>query len=373
MRALIGVVAAAVLIMVQAAVSQTLTFTLKNPQVISGTVYQYEVWIRSSDGTSRMGSIQVYNHYSTVAFGSSIVQNGKVTTTKGSAFGLSYLANLNNDNTGSVFSYSWTYAGGPGNGVVVPSTGDGVLAYTVQIQLANASATSGITFDAGLMSEQQYFDDETNFWPTLDVTSTLDAPLPVELVRFVVAVKGSATELTWQTATEKNNYGFQVQRQRVGEQSFTDVSAGFIGGHGTTNVPQIYTFTDQNAGAVSWSYRLKQIDLDGAIHYYTPTGSNSTTMEVQPIEKPKEFNLAQNYPNPFNPTTRIQYSLPENTHVLLEVFNILGQRIAILIDGSQPAGYYDRTFDASGLPSGIYFYRLTTPSASFLKKMTLLK
>jgi hypothetical protein len=200
-----------------------------------------------------------------------------------------------------------------------------------------------------------------------------NVPLPVELTSFVVIAKGTSAELTWKTATEKNCYGFQVQRQKEGGQGYADVANGFVAGHGTTNVPQSYSFTDQNAAGGPWSYRLKQVDLDGTVAYYYPNGSNGTTTSVKVEEKPKEYSLGQNYPNPFNPTTRIRYALPHDTQVRLEVFNVIGQRVATLVDAPQPAGYYDRVFDAAGLPSGLYFYRLVTPEVNFLKKMMLLK
>ena len=88
---------------------------------------------------------------------------------------------------------------------------------------------------------------------------------------------------------------------------------------------------------------------------------------------PKEFALAQNYPNPFNPSTQIQFSLPVASHVKLEVFNILGQQVEMLIDGTMAAGEHSVTFDGSGRSSGIYFYRLTHEGGSATKKMAFMK
>ncbi|MCZ7613094.1 MAG: T9SS type A sorting domain-containing protein [Ignavibacteriaceae bacterium] len=96
---------------------------------------------------------------------------------------------------------------------------------------------------------------------------------------------------------------------------------------------------------------------------------------------PDEYQLSQNYPNPFNPATRINFSLPFESNVRLSVFNILGQEIKILVDNQvQPVGNYNLTFDASDLPSGIYFYRLIASSSEDngrnfvdVKKMMLIK
>jgi hypothetical protein len=91
------------------------------------------------------------------------------------------------------------------------------------------------------------------------------------------------------------------------------------------------------------------------------------------ISIPNEFSLEQNYPNPFNPTTTIRYSIPSTTSVQLKIYNILGNEIATIVNEEQPAGNYNIEYDASNLPSGIYFYTLTTKGFSETKKMTLVK
>ncbi len=88
---------------------------------------------------------------------------------------------------------------------------------------------------------------------------------------------------------------------------------------------------------------------------------------------PDRFGLAQNYPNPFNPFTIIGFSLPERARLRLEVFNVLGQSLAILADGDFTAGYHEVGWEASEVPSGIYFYRMTIENRSFTRKMLLLK
>lgn len=88
---------------------------------------------------------------------------------------------------------------------------------------------------------------------------------------------------------------------------------------------------------------------------------------------PTKFELFQNYPNPFNPTTKIKYSIPEASKVLIEVFNILGQRVSVLVDEEKKPGFYINLFNAANLSSGFYVYRISTKNFVDVKKMILLK
>ena len=100
----------------------------------------------------------------------------------------------------------------------------------------------------------------------------------------------------------------------------------------------------------------------------------STLSSVQSkILIPNQYSLGNNYPNPFNPVTRIEYTLPEQTHVLLTVFNLLGQEVRTLVNETQSPGVKSVDFDAKSLPSGIYFYKLTTAKFTKVKKLVLLK
>ena len=89
--------------------------------------------------------------------------------------------------------------------------------------------------------------------------------------------------------------------------------------------------------------------------------------------RPTNFELVQNYPNPFNPTTTISFALPEKATVRLDVFNVLGQSVATLINGELPAGEHSAVWDAGDSPTGVYFYRLKAEKESITRKMLLLK
>jgi hypothetical protein len=89
---------------------------------------------------------------------------------------------------------------------------------------------------------------------------------------------------------------------------------------------------------------------------------------------PRKFELMQNYPNPFNPTTKIKYAIPQATHVRIEIYNVLGQRVRTLVNEEKVPGYYTVNFDARSLASGFYIYRLQAASGfNSVKKMIVIK
>jgi hypothetical protein len=192
-----------------------------------------------------------------------------------------------------------------------------------------------------------------------------DNSLPVELVAFTARNTAEGVQLTWRTASEQNNAGFEVQRRSENRGASAEWQVlGFVRGAGTTAEAQSYTFLDKSASG-KVQYRLKQIDFDGQFEY-------SNVIEVD-AGLPKVFALEQNYPNPFNPSTTIRYQLPVASEVKLEVYDVLGKKIATLVNERQSAGSYQVVWNASGLSSGTYFYRLQAGTFTQTKKMILVK
>lgn len=197
--------------------------------------------------------------------------------------------------------------------------------------------------------------------------------VPVELASFTASVNGNNVLLNWVTVSEVNNRGFEIERASslpAGKAGSTSPlqgweKIGFVNGNGTTTEMKFYSFIDNYVDVGSYLYRLKQIDFNGTFGY-------SKTIEAE-IVNPENYELSQNFPNPFNPNTVIVYHLPIIGAVTLKVFDILGNEVATLVDEYKPAGSYEVEFNASGLSSGIYFYKLHSGSFIETKKMILLR
>ncbi len=211
------------------------------------------------------------------------------------------------------------------------------------------------------------FHDRWNFGPKFPV-EIIEGLVPVELTGFSAITGDGNIILKWQTSTEINNSGFEIQRIKDAsiEKSGQWESIGFVNGNGTTTETNSYTFKDENLCAGKYQYRLKQIDFDGSFNF-------SKIIEVE-SENISTFTLLQNYPNPFNPSTKIQYKISQQEFVLLTVYNSVGEKVVQLVNRIQPAGMYNVEFNADAkLSSGIYFYELKTGDNILTKKMLLLK
>ncbi len=148
------------------------------------------------------------------------------------------------------------------------------------------------------------------------VRLTTDDPVPVELTSFTASANSNNVLLEWTTATEINNYGFEVERKA--ENSEYEM-VGFVTGSGTTTESRSYIFTDAKVPEGKYLYRLKQTDFDGSFNF-------SYEVEVEVIA-PAVFALEQNYPNPFNPSTNINFSIAEASVVKIAVYNFLVSRL----------------------------------------------
>ncbi|HXX63913.1 MAG TPA: T9SS type A sorting domain-containing protein, partial [Bacteroidota bacterium] len=261
-----------------------------------------------------------------------------------------------------------TFTGnGTGSGAALVSGTPGERICTVTLNITNKGQSAGLSWD----QTNSAITAATSQVVTNSYAGSNNSPLPIELSSFTVAqVQSKGVIIKWSTISEINNYGFEVQRSAQQASGFATLAGSFMKGAGTTTVEHDYSYTDASAGSGNYYYRLHQMNLDGTSTY---TEAISVSSASGPKVLPTEFALQQNYPNPFNPTTIIEFDLPKDAHVSLEVYNIIGQRVMTLVDEIRTAGVQQVPFNGSTLASGIYFYRLVVENKTFMKKMTLVK
>lgn len=178
--------------------------------------------------------------------------------------------------------------------------------------------------------------------------------VPVELSLFEASLQNEGVQLHWQTASESNNYGFEIERS-ADNVHFQKV--GFVEGHGTTNDIEEFYFLDKAVDAdTRYYYRLKQLTTDGSVEY--------SQAIVVFVEAPVSFDLFANYPNPFNPSTTIRYDLAAAGFVTLSVYDALGHLVKILAKENQAHGRQQVSWDGrdnkgDNVPSGLYFAKLS--------------
>jgi Secretion system C-terminal sorting domain len=324
------------------------------------------------------------------------------TTTDGIAditFGIKWLASYNIDLTMGISSYNITKSGTEDVSVVpdefqafgisVPLTFPSNWTQNLWVEILsipnNLTGTGTGTFEICEVGFHSTTDPNITVLydrlTRLDLTPAItgfatNIPLPVELSSFKVnSVEGAKAQLEWETATEVNNYGFDIERSIVAEEdafeteSYDWEKVSFVEGHGNSNSPKLYSFTDKNlVGNSKFVYRLKQIDIDGTFEY-------SDAVEVEVL--PTKYELMQNYPNPFNPSTKIKFSLPEDAKIAINIYNILGEKVASILNKELKAGFHQVDFNSKtagyGIASGVYIYTIQTKNFSQVKKMILMK
>lgn len=244
--------------------------------------------------------------------------------------------------------------------IAVNQTGSGTGTFSLTQRLSSTP----------INGENWYFEvgglDFTNNTSPFYQQDVNNVPIPVELNSFNLNVIKNTVQLNWTTATETDNYGFEIERKFNGMniQSWTKI--GFIPGAGNSHSTKVYSFTDSKINlSGKYSYRLKQIDIGGSFTY--------SELRNTEIILPLKFELSQNYPNPFNPTTTINYVVANAGIVEIIIYNALGEKVHTVVNETKEPGYYSVVIDAAGFSSGIYFYRMTSGNFVKINKMTLLR
>jgi|GEM_PF-623943 len=201
------------------------------------------------------------------------------------------------------------------------------------------------------------------------IQNVQDISLPVQVASVLADVSGRDVKIKIKTQTERDDFlGFNVYRSRDGE-SFVIVgsyeSVSSLRAKGNMAYGGEYEFVDKGLNSGRYQYKIEAV------------GKNEKkfvgdVISVE-VEVPKGYALHQNYPNPFNPVTVIEFEIPEAGYVLIELYNSVGQKVRDIFAGELPAGYHKVRFDASGLSSGVYFYRMSAGKFNAVRKMVIMK
>jgi hypothetical protein len=201
------------------------------------------------------------------------------------------------------------------------------------------------------------------------ISGTGDAPLPVQVASVLADVSGRDVKIKIKTQTERDDFlGFNVYRSRDGENfvmvgSYESVSS--LRAKGNMAYGGEYEFVDKGLNSGRYQYKIEAVSRSEKKFV-------GDVISVE-VDVPKGYALHQNYPNPFNPVTVIEFEIPEAGYVLIELYNSVGQKVRDIFAGELPAGYHRVRFDASGLSSGVYFYRMSAGKFNAVRKMVIMK
>jgi fibronectin-binding autotransporter adhesin len=261
------------------------------------------------------------------------------------------------------------FASNPG-GLTVASTTDNPLTSLTVWQAGGNPAAAFTPFPAAIVSADiASLSSSSPVFVTAASTVPNDNPLPVELISFAITAVDEGVKLKWETASEVENAGFILSRSRFRDGGFEELASyrthEALVGKGTSATGGKYEWIDKSKllPGETYYYKLEDVDFNGVIH----------TTEIKEFVMPKEYSLSQNYPNPFNSSTVVEFNLRMPGRTVLEVYNVLGQRVMTVVDGELSAGSYRYQVNLSGLASGMYLYRLRSRDFVATKKMLLIK
>ena len=218
--------------------------------------------------------------------------------------------------------------------------------------LARGSGSNGGTYDY------------ENGYGKIIIEDAIASPTPVELVSFTGTISDGKVLLNWVTATEVNNFGWEVQRTFEGDSFYETI--GFIEGAGNSNSPHNYLYEDKPIQYGNYIYRIKQIDNDGTFEY------NGTVSIIYRHNRSGEEFLSA-YPNPFNPQTTVVIAINYNSFVRLHIYNSIGEKVTTLYSGLLDEGEYNFSLNGQTFSSGIYIVMLQTDREILKHKIVLLR
>ncbi len=225
-------------------------------------------------------------------------------------------------------------------------------------------------FSNNLIASNRY---ENKFKSQNSLTQSDSITLPVQLIYFYAQTQSSYILLKWGTATEVNNFGFEIERAYNSPEAFEVID--FVLGNGTSNIPIDYTYLDTTINQAGiFYYRLKQIDIVGGFEYSDTVEVNLiSSINLEKSDIPTSFTISDNFPNPFNPSTKINFQIPFQQFLKINLYDINGKLVREITSKEFLPGSYQLFLDFSNYSSGIYFVSFESSKSVFTKRLTFIK
>jgi len=375
--------------------STGITFTFANNEFTENdTYFEFDIMVAANTNGTLLGDTQAYINYAYDAFGFSVVNNGKLTLTKGEIvegeFGsgldlYSIISVLDNTSTRFAFNIDYSFDEPP---LSFPDSANAISTSPVQLvhvklEITDQDASTGISFQQNLMQGEQY-DSSNNAYSPVVANDIMDTSLPITLNLFYTEFSDDQALIFWTTQSEINNLYWNLYRSvSLNPGQSIQINSAPIEGAGTSTQPTDYTYEDQGLqdyiydndiqGLNTFYYWLESVSYSGESIIFGPVALDLTYDQklIPPHFSALTTSLGMNHPNPFNPITSIEFFIDDSDRGTLEIFNYMGERI---VKRNYSAGYHVFNWDARKFPSGLYFYRLSTLGKYFqVRKMLLFK
>ena len=361
--------------------NSTFNLALANGKQVSSRVFEVDVYMLSTSAPFELATFSLG-----ISFNNAIKGKGKLTPSwvpsSSQLSNLSELPTALNASTAGVIKIAGKIPPGAGSGSLItnisPGTKIGRLRLTNSTRFASRQQMNFTWLSAAPYptAVDAYVDKVNTTITTVGTYSNyqLSTPIYVASTSLSSKIQGQTIILNWSSNDQMDNE-LAIQRAAIDSKSTDTIwnTVSLVQSSDLSNSTQLSSYSDTKLQSGKYQYRLKITDSDSTISY-------SNVIETVIAGIPMNFAISQNYPNPFNPSTKINYQVPNDARVILEVYNIAGQKVAALVNQDQAAGYYTVDFGTTGkLASGIYIYRMTASDKatgnnfSDTKKMMLLK
>jgi hypothetical protein len=354
---------------------------LANGKQVSSRVFEVDVYILSTSAPFELATFSLGISFNNAIKGKGILKPTWVPSSS-QLSNQSELPTALNASTAGVIKIAGKIPPGAGSGSIItnisPGTKIGRLRLTNSTRFAsgqqmNFTWLSASPYPTGVFA---YVGRVNTTIATVGTYSNyqLSTPIYVDSTSLSSKIQGQTIVLSW-TSNDQIDNKLEIQRAAIDSKSTDTIwnTVSLVQSSDLSDSTQLSSYSDTKLQSGKYQYRIKITDSDSTISY-------SNVVETVIAEIPMNFAISQNYPNPFNPSTKINYQVPNDARVILEVYNIAGQKVAELVNQDQSAGYYTVDFGTTGkLASGVYIYRInasdkaTGKNFTETKKMMLLK